>query len=56
MNSKFMTIGMQNKLQNKNRKKGCPIDRRTIKKTHMLMMLHDMLESYTLYYIYKRNL
>jgi hypothetical protein len=36
MKSKHMTIGMQNKLQNKNRKKGCPIDRRTIKKqTHV---------------------
>ena len=30
-----MTIGMQNKLQNKNRKKGCPIDRRTIENKHM---------------------
>jgi len=33
MKSKHMTIGMQNKLQNKNRKKGgCSIDRRTIKR------------------------
>jgi hypothetical protein len=33
-----MTIGMQNKSQNKNRKKGCPIDRRTIKKKKLKNM------------------